>query len=104
MNHSRHSSGKPFVELLEVLWSDGALDHSCHFLDSFTLLHLNLKPQIDFTNYKKIGDINEALLICKQSTQTASVYLNAFRSNSKKFKIKSGKSEIEIFHSKLNNF
>ena len=73
LNHSRHSSGKPFVELLEVLWSDGAPDHFCHFLDSFPLLRLDLKPQIDSTNHRKIGNINETLRICKQSTQTASV-------------------------------
>ena len=30
---------------------------------------------------RKIGDINEALRICEQSTQTASVYLNAFRND-----------------------
>ena len=73
LNHCRHLSGKLFVELLEALWSDGAPDHSCHFLDSFPLLHLDLKPQIDSTNHRKIGDINEALWICKQSRQTASV-------------------------------
>ena len=39
LNHSRHSSGKHFVELFEVLWSDGTPDHLRHFL----LLRLDLK-------------------------------------------------------------
>ena len=73
LSHSRQSSGKPFVELLEVLWSDGTPDHSCQFLDSFPLLRLDLQFQIDSTNHRKIGDINEAHQICKQSTQTASI-------------------------------
>ena len=32
-------------------------------------------------NHRKIGDINEALRICEQSMQTASVYLNAFNND-----------------------
>ena len=55
------------MELLRVLWSDGAPDHFRHF----HLLRLDLKLQIDSPNHGKIGDINEALQIYKQSTQTA---------------------------------
>lgn len=61
--------------------ADGLPDHSRHFLDPFSTLYLDLKLQRDSSNHRKIGDINEALRICKQSMQTVSVYLIAFRSN-----------------------
>ena len=62
-------------------WGDSLPDCLHHFFDPSSLLHLDLKLQKDSSNHKKIGNINEALQIYKQSTQTASVYLNAFRSN-----------------------
>ena len=69
-------------EAFEVFWGHDHPDHSHHFLDPFSLLHLDLKLQRDSTSHRKIGDINEALQICKQSTQIASIYINAFRRNS----------------------
>ena len=63
------------------IWGDGLTNHSRHFLDPLSSLHLDLKLQRDSSIHRKIGDINRALQICKQSTQTASVYLNAFRND-----------------------
>ena len=63
-------------------WGDSLPDCPHHFFDPSSLLHLDLKLQKDSSNHRKIGNINEALQICKQSTQTASVYLNAFRNDS----------------------
>ena len=81
LNHGHCLLGKWLVELFEVFWGDGLPDHFHHFLDPFSLLHLDLKIQRDSSNHGKIGDINEALRICKQSAQTAAVYLNAFRND-----------------------
>ena len=55
-------------------------------------------------DHRKIGDINEALQICKQSTQIASVYLNAFRSNSIKSKMISFENYVEMAKAKLKYF
>ena len=76
----------PFVReaicrAFQDIWGDGLTDHSRHFLDPLSSLHLDLKHQRYSSNHQKIGDINEALQICEQSTQTASVYLNAFRND-----------------------
>ena len=38
--------------------------------------------RVESTNHQKIGEIIKALQICKQSTQTAFLQLNAFKSYS----------------------
>ena len=96
--------GEPFVELIGVFWSDGLPDHSCYFLDPFSSLHLDLKLQRDSSNHRKIGDINEALRICKRSTQSASVYLTAFRRNSMNSGMISFEDFVEMANAKLNYF
>ena len=68
----------PFVRIticraFRGIGGDGLTDHSHHFRDPLSSLHLDLKLQRDSMNPRKIGDINEALQICKQSTQTASI-------------------------------
>ena len=103
-SHSRHFSGNRFVELFEVFWSDGLPDHYRYFLDPLSSLHLNLQLQRDSSNHRKFGDINEALQISKQSTQTASVYLSAFRRhliNSEKI---SSEDCVEMAKAKLYYF
>ena len=58
----------------------------------------------DTTNHQKIGDINEALRICKQSTQTAFVYLDAFRSDLTNNEMISFEDYVEMAKVKLNYF
>ena len=48
-------------------------DLSRIFLLSILSLHLDSQLSIESSNHQKIGDINEALRICKQATQIASV-------------------------------
>ena len=69
---------QPFV--LEVIcravrttWGEGFPDLSCDFLLSILSLDLDTQLSKESSNHRKIGDINEALRICKQATQTASV-------------------------------
>ena len=38
-----HLSGKCFEALFEVSWGDGLPDHSRHFFDPLSLLHLDLQ-------------------------------------------------------------
>ena len=54
--------------------------------------------------YRKIGDINEALQICKQSLQIASVYVNVFRSNSITSEMLSFEDCEEMAKAKLKHF
>ena len=49
----------------------------------------------DSSNHRKIGDLNEALRICKQAAHTASVQLNTFTSNKEKSEVIS-KEKIHI--------
>ena len=85
-------------------WGDSLPDCPHNFFDPSSLLHLNLKLQKDSSNHRKIGNINEALQICKQSTQTASVYLNAFRSNSLNSERISLEDCLEMAKAKWSNF
>ena len=96
--------GEPFVELIKVSWGDGLPDHSFYFLDPFSSLHLDLKLQRDSSNHRKIGDINEALRICKRSTPSASVYLTALRSNLIISEMISFEDCEEMANAKLNYF
>ena len=104
LNHGRQLSGTRFLELFEVFWGDGPPHHSRHFLDSFLSLRLDLKLWRDSSNHRKIGDINEAPLICKHSTQTVSVYLNAFGSNLMNSKMISFEDCVQMAKAKLNYF
>ena len=52
----------------------------------------------------KIGDINEALRICKRSTPSASVYLTALRSNSINSEMISFEDCVKMANAKLNYF
>ena len=92
------------MELFEVLLGNGLPDHFCYFLDPFSSLYLDLKIQRDSSNHRKIGDINEALRICRQSTQTAFVYLNAFRSDLINSKMISFEDCVKMAKAKLNYF
>ena len=106
LNRGQQLSGNRFVELFEVFWGDGLPVHSHYSFDPFSSLHLDLKLYRDSTNQWKIGDSrsNEALQICKQSTQTASIYLNAFRSDSKKSKMISSEDCVMMAKAKLKCF
>ena len=53
---------------------------------------------------KRNGDINEATLICKQSTQTVSVYLNAFGRNLMNSEMISFEDGVQMAKAKLNYF
>ena len=55
-------------------------------------------------NQRKIGDINKALRICKQSAQTASGYLDAFRNDLTNSKKISFEDCMEMAKAKLNFF
>ena len=104
LNHGSHLSGWRFVELFEVFWGGSLPDDSCYILDFFSSLHEDLMLKRDSSNHRKIGDINEALRICKQSTQTACIYLNAFRSNLINSEMISFEDCVEMAKVKLNNF
>ena len=68
-----------------------------HFLDPFSLLHLDLKHLRDSISHK-------VLQICKQSTQIASIYLNAFRSNSIESEMISFEDCAKMAVAKLKDF
>ena len=74
------------------------------FFLSIFLLHLDSQLSKESSNHQKIGDINEALQICKQPMQTASVQLNAFRSNQKKSEKISAEDCVEMAKVKLKYF
>ena len=50
LNYSRPLSGKCFEALFEVFWGDGLPDHSRHFFDPLSSLHLDVWLQKDSTN------------------------------------------------------
>ena len=83
---------KRFVELFKLLRSKGFPDLSRDVFLSILSLHLDPQFSKKSLNRRKIGDINEALQICKQATQIASVQLKAFRSNQKKSEMLSSKN------------
>ena len=87
-----------------LLRSEGFPDLSCDFLLSILLLHLDSQLVKESSNHRKIGDINEALRICKQATQIASVQLKAFRSNQKKSEMISSEDCGEMAKVKLKYF
>ena len=95
---------KRFVEQFELLGSEGFAYLSRNFLLSILSLHLDSQFSKESLNRRKIGDINEAPLICKHSTQTVSVYLNAFGSNLMNSKMISFEDCVQMAKAKLNYF
>ena len=95
---------KRFVEQFELLRSEGFADLSRIFLLSILSLHLNSQFSKESLNRRKIGDINEALQICKQAPQIASVQLKAFRSNQKKTEMILSEDCVEMAKVKLKYF
>ena len=95
---------KRFVEQFELLGSEGFAYLSRNFLLSILSLHLDSQFSKESLNHRKIGDINEALRICKQAPQIASVQLKAFRSNQKKSEMISSEDCGEIAKVKLKYF
>ena len=104
LNQSRHLFQKRFVEQFELLGSEGFAYLSRNFLLSILSLHLDSQFSKESLNRRKIGDINEAPLICKHSTQTVSVYLNAFGSNLMNSKMISFEDCVQMAKAKLNYF
>ena len=74
------------------------------FFVSLLLLVLHFWPSKDISNHRKIGDKNEALQICKLSTQTASVRLNELRKNLKNNKMILCEIYVEMAETKLKYF
>ena len=72
LDQGRNLLQKGFLELLDVFWSDRSRDLSHNFSHLF-LRYIYTHIPKDSSNYRKIGDWNKALQICKQSTQKASV-------------------------------
>ena len=95
---------KRFVEQFELLGSEGFAYLSRNFLLSILSLHLDSQFSKESLNRRKIGDINEALQICKQAPQIASVQLKAFRSNQKKSEMIPLEDSGEMAKEKLKYF
>ena len=95
---------KRFVEQFELLGSEGCAYLSRNFLLSILSLHFDSQFSKESLNRRKIGDINEALQICKQAPQIASVQLKAFRSNQKKSEMISSEDCGEMAKVKLKYF
>ena len=110
LNHCRYSSGKQFVELPKVLWSDGIQDLSRDFL------YLFLCYVYDYSS-KEIKQIIKKLVTQMKPFKFASSPRNLHLSSSmgleliwKKWYVitwrecRNGKSKIETFYSNLNKF
>ena len=95
---------KRFVEQFELLRSEGFADLSRNFLLSILSLHLDSQFSKESLNHRKIGDVNEALRICKQATQIASFQFKAFRSYQKKSEMISSEDCGEMAKVKLKYF
>ena len=95
---------KRFVEQFELLRSEAFADLSRNFLLPILSLHLDSQFSKELLNHRKIGDINEALQICKQATQIAYFQLKVFRSYQKKSEMISSEDCGKMAKVKLKYF